>query len=416
LILFLFSATYPYDAGAEQTFLDIEIRYLRQVFDRVILVPRKCRGNRLKLPYGIEVDESYADSFDKVHVFSAFKNIFNFPPLYQEIRSLPWLLRYPMAIKRLFAFLIGAQTTKSWVTEWFERNNVNPADCLFYTYWFDQAAYGIGLLKQVQPQLRLVSRVHGYDLYEEVYYRPPYWPRRKATLSLIDRLFPDAQAGFNYLNERYPDFASVYEPALLGVSDPGFITPASVDNVFRIVSCSMLVPVKRVDLLLEGIAFAARSRPDQQFEWHHFGNGESRLALQEMANSSFPPNVKGYLPGYSTKKELMHYYEQNPVDVFVNVSASEGTPVAVMEAISCGIPVIATSVGGNLEITLERNGLLLDPDPVPEQIGNALLSFCDDRECAVRKRQGSRDVWQQYYNADVNFKAFAVRLKAIRQD
>jgi glycosyltransferase involved in cell wall biosynthesis len=415
LNLLLFSASYPYDVGAEQTFLDIEIQYLCQAFEHVILVPRKCLGNRFAVPDGVEVDENYAESLKHISPVSAFDKVFLARPLFQEIVSLPWLLRYPSALKRLFAFLAGAQMTKAWILNWFSRNSTGPADCLFYTYWFDHAAYGIGLAKQIHPQMRFVSRVHGYDLYEEVYYRPPYWPRRKATLSLIDRLFPDSQAGFNYLNERYPRFASVYEPALLGVSDPGFTTPASTDNLFRIVSCSMLEAVKRVDLLLAGIAHAARRRPDQRIEWHHFGNGESRLALQELANNSFPPNAKGFLPGYSTKTDLMHYYERNPVDVFVNVSASEGTPVAVMEAVSCGIPVIATAVGGNVEIAMEKNGLLLEPNPTPEQIGNALLSFWDDRQAALRKRQGSRDVWQERYNADANFQAFAEKLKAIRQ-
>jgi glycosyltransferase involved in cell wall biosynthesis len=185
---------------------------------------------------------------------------------------------------------------------------------------------------------------------------------------------------------------------------------ASTDDVYRIVSCSMLEAVKRVDLLLEGIACAARSRPDQRFEWRHFGNGERRLALQEQVNKSFPPNAKGFLPGYSTKADLMRYYEQNPVDIFVNVSSTEGTPVAVMEAISCGIPVIATAVGGNVEIALEKNGLLLDTNPTPEQVGNALLAFWDDREAALRKRAGSREVWRERYNADANFRAFAEKL------
>jgi glycosyltransferase involved in cell wall biosynthesis len=416
LILFLFTASYPYDAGAEQTFLDIEIQYLQEAFGRVILVPRKCQGKRLPVPDGVEVAESYSDLFSNISPVKAFGKIFFSASLYREIRALPWLLRYPSAIKRLFAFLVGARMTRDWITEWFATNDADPADCLFYTYWFDQAAYGIGLVKQQHPQLKMVSRVHGYDLYEEVYYDPPYWPRRKATLSLIDRLFPDAQAGFDYLNERYPDYASVYEPALLGVSDPGFVTPASTDDVFRIVSCSMLEAVKRVDLLLEGIAYAAAKRPEQQFEWRHFGNGESRLALQDRANNTFPANARGYLPGYSTKEDLMRYYESNPVDVFVNVSASEGTPVSVMEAISCGIPVIATTVGGNVEIALEKNGLLLDPDTTPEQIGEALLSFWDDRKAAIQKRQGSREVWMERYNADANFRAFAEKLNAIRQN
>jgi len=415
LILFLFAASYPYDASAEQTFLEIEIHHLRQVFKRVILVPRKFAGNLLPLPEGVEVDESYASLLDRIDPLTLLKKTLFSPLLYKEIVSFQRLLYSPQAGKRLLAFLIGAQLTRDWVVDWFARSSENPADCIFYTYWFDQGAYGIGLVKEKYPDLKLVSRVHGYDLYEEFYYRPPYWPRRRAALSLVDRLFPDSQAGLAYLNERYPEFESVYEPALLGVSASGFVTPASTDGAFRIVSCSMLEPVKRVDLLMEGIAHAAKSRPDQRFEWRHFGNGKRKAELQELANRTFPSNASADLPGYSTKADLMRYYEQNPVDVFMNVSASEGTPVSVMEAISCGIPVIATSVGGNVEIVSEQNGLLLDPDPTPEQIGQVLLKYWDDQNAAPLKRQASFKVWQERYNADANFRAFAERLKSIRQ-
>jgi glycosyltransferase involved in cell wall biosynthesis len=415
LTLLLFTATYPYDVGAEQTFLDVEVRYLQKNFQRIILVPRKCQGNLLSLPEGVEVEPSYAALFDGFSLFTAFwKAIFS-SFLYQEVAALPWLLRYPVAFQRLLAFLVGAFLTRNWIEKWILYNQVDAANCLCYTYWFDQAAYGLGLAKQTYPSLKLVSRVHGYDLYEEYYYHPPYWPRRRATLSLLDRLFPDSQAGFHYLNSRYPEFSSIYELALLGVQDPGFQTRVSTDGIYRIVSCSMLEPVKRVELLLEGIASAARGRPEQRFEWRHFGNGDRRLELQNRANEIFPPNAKGFLSGYSTKEDLMRFYKENPVDVFVNVSATEGTPVAVMEAISCGIPVIATAVGGNAEIVSEKNGLLLDADPSADQISNTLLAFLDDHNLALSKRQGSRKVWQESYNADVNFRAFAERLKAISE-
>jgi glycosyltransferase involved in cell wall biosynthesis len=415
LILFLFGASYPYDAGAEQTFLDVEVQHLKHTFERVILVPRKCEGNLLPLPEGVEVDDSYASRLKEIAPSTVVKKTFLSSHLYNEIAFSPKLLLYPEAIKRLLAFLVGAQLTRNWVVDWFLRNGETPEECLFYTYWFDQGAYGIGLAKEACPDLKLVSRVHGYDLYEEFYYRPPYWPRRRAALSLVDRLFPDSEAGLTYLNERYPEFDSVYELALLGVPNSGFTTPASTDGVFRIVSCSMLEPVKRIDLLIEGIAHAAKTRPDQRFEWRHFGNGKRRTELQELANRMFTPNATADLPGYSTKADLMRYYEQNPVDVFINVSATEGTPVAVMEAISCGIPVIATSVGGNVEIVSERNGLLINGNPKPEQIGHALLTFWEDRDARLLMRQGSRKIWQERYNADANFQAFAERLESIRQ-
>ena len=175
----------------------------------------------------------------------------------------------------------------------------------------------------------------------------------------------------------------------------------------------MLVPIKRVNLLLDGILCAAQMRPDQQFEWTHMGNGSIRSELQENADRRFPANAKAFFPGYSNKDALMKFYRNEPVDVFTNVSSSEGTPVAVMEAVSCGIPVIATAVGGNQEIVSEKNGILLSPNPTPEEIAKAILDLFDHPESADSKRKGSRIVWMERYNAEINFRAFAERLKSI---
>lgn len=416
MILLLFTASYPYDGGAEQTFLNTEIQHLRSTFDRVVLVPRKRLGSLLTVAESVEVDETYSASLDGVNLLTAAANMLFSSLIYSDILARPSLLLYPHAIKRLISFAVGAQLTRNWVQNWSAKNKVDPANCVFYTYWFDQAALGIGLAKKKYPQIRLVSRVHGYDLYEECYYEPPYWPCRPLALSLLDRLFPDAEAGLRYLKERYPDYASRYEASLLGVTDPGFVNSPSTDGVFRIVSCSMLQPVKRVDRILEGIRTAARQRPGQRLEWHHVGNGARRAELQKMADQQFPPNARGYLPGYTGKEALMSFYRDQPADVFVNASETEGTPVAVMEAISCGIPVIATSVGGNQEIVGPQNGILLGEDPTPQQIADAILQLLDHPQEAQLKRDASRKVWMERYNADANYLAFAGRLKSIRQE
>lgn len=413
--LLLFTASYPFDGGAEQTFLDTEIVHLRKRFDRVVLVPRKRAGDRLSIPASVELDESYAAKLDGVNPLTAIALVLFSRLFFMDILSRPSLLLYPQAVKRLAAFVAGAQLTRDWTLDWIATNNVNPADCIFYTYWFDQAALGIGLVKRKHPQIRLVSRVHGYDLYEEYYYTPPYWPLRPLALSLLNHLFPDSEAGLRYLKERYPEYSSRYESALLGVTDPGFVNRHSTDGVFRIVSCSMLEPVKRVDRILEGIRTVAVQNPRQRFEWTHIGNGARRMELQKMADESFPPNAKGFLPGYTSKDALMSFYRDTPADVFINASKTEGTPVALMEAVSCGIPVIATSVGGNKEIVGERNGILLNANPSPQDIADSILTLLDHPQATSNMRQESRKVWMERYNADANYAAFAERLRSIRE-
>ena len=417
MILVLFTASYPFDAATEQTFLSEEIKHLAESFERVVLVPRKCAGTKLPVPHNVEVEEDYFSFLESANRFSVAISVFASPLFYRDLLSHPWLLFHAPSLGRLFAFLGGAHLTRQWVEGWLDKNYIDLSQCIFYTYWFDQGAMGIGLAKRIHPDLKLVSRTHGYDLYEERY-SPPYWPGRPASLEVVDALFADSDAGVDYLNKRYPAFSSRFETAFLGVMDPGFITEPSSDGVLRIVSCSIIRPVKRVDLLLEGIANAARQRPDQKIEWHHFGNGESEGArenLQKYADALFPANARAFFPGYSTQQALMDFYHSTPVDVFFNVSVSEGTPVSSMEAASCGIPLVATGVGGNCEIVTDRNGLLLSPNPSPEEIADAIFKFVDAPQWAVSKRKGSRALWYEKYNAYENFRAFIRRLEAIRE-
>ena len=416
MVLLLFTGSYPFDVAAEQTFIHREVPHLLNHFERVVLVPKSLYGHRLETPSRLEVNEDFAIYIKKnSNPLNLVGKAFSLPNFFQEIRSDLTLLLYPAKILKLILFLGRAELTRSWVSKWIDSNNMDLNNSLFYSYWFDHIAMGLGLIKEIYPQVKVVSRAHGYDIYEEQYF-PYYWPCRRQALFNLDKLFPASNDGKQYLCNRYPEFKDLFETAHLGTEDPGFISKTSADNVLRIVSCAHIFPLKRVDLLCEGIALAAQMRPEQNFEWHHFGEGKSRKALQKMAIERFPSNAKGYLPGHVPNQDIMRHYRNNPVDVFVNLSTTEGgAPVAIQEAISCGIPVIATNVGGNPEIVSKRNGILLDSQPTPEEVAQALLKMYDDPKMARKMRVDSRRVWEESYNAEVNFRDFTEKLVAIRQ-
>ncbi|HMV29268.1 MAG TPA: glycosyltransferase [Anaerolineales bacterium] len=413
MIVLLFSNSYPYDYATEQTFLKGEVEILCKRFERVILVPRIAKGNLLPVPYGAEVDTSFAESFTlgrrlAESALSIFSNDF-----YLELKNrFPSSLN-PAYLRRVFSFVAGANLTRKWMENWLKSNNVSASEVICNTFWFDELAMGIGLAKKKYPSLRVISRTHGYDLYEELY---GDWPCRPRAIELIDGLFPDSDIGVNYLREKYPQFKAKYEAALLGVKDPGGVANPSEDGVLRFVSCSNFHPVKRIDLLFESVFTAAKKRPDQMIEWTHFGGAEDiRQQYTQRVANEFPANAKASFPGYQSQRELIQTYLSKPVDIFLNVSSTEGTSVAMMEAVSCGIPVLATAVGGNVEVVREKNGLLLSANPTPDEIADALLSICDDREAWLKKRQGSREVWQERYNETTNFEAFAQKLVEIRK-
>jgi glycosyltransferase involved in cell wall biosynthesis len=409
LILILFTSSYPYVTGGEQNFLEVEVQHLLGSFERVILVPLKCDGERSPVLPRVEVDDSYADHMRSnnsknrllINVFSAL--------VYKEIISKPSILFKFAYLERLLMFTSQAEMTRRWVVDWIRKQNIDPRECLFYTYWFHQAAMGIGLVKNDFPDIKLISRAHGGDLYEDRQ-TPPYFPCRDFALQAVDFLFPDSDAGTDYLQKKYPQFALRMETARLGILDSGVITKASSDGIYRIVSCSKMVPVKRLHLVIQGIMVAAKRRPSQRFEWCHFGTGPLEPELGMMVKG-LPENILVRFAGYSTQPDLFNYYRENPVDIFVNVSESEGTPVAVMEAVSCGIPVIATAVGGNKEIVSKENGYLLPANPTPDEIADTLLHHWD---VPGEKRVGSQEMWRNRYNAVQNFSAFVKRLVKIR--
>lgn len=413
MIVLLFSNSYPYDFATEQTFLKGEVEILCKQFERVILIPRIAQGNLLPIPDGVQVDTSFAKSFTLCRrlaesVLAVFSKDF-----YLDIKKrLPSSLKSSY-LRRVFSFIAGANLTRKWMQNWLKTNHISESEVICNTFWFDELTMGLSLVKETLPSLRVISRAHGYDLYEELY---GDWPCRPRAIELIDGLFPDSDIGVNYLLEKYPQFKEKYEAALLGVKDPGGVARPSEDGVLRLVSCSNFHPVKRIDLLLESVLTAAKKRPEQAIEWTHFGGAEDiRQQYTQRVANEFPANAKASFPGYQSQRELIQTYLSKPVDIFLNVSSTEGTSVAMMEAVSCGIPVLAAAVGGNVEVVREKNGLLLSANPTPDEIADALLSICDDREAWLKKRQGSREVWQERYNETTNFEAFAQKLVEIRK-
>jgi colanic acid/amylovoran biosynthesis glycosyltransferase len=56
--------------------------------------------------------------------------------------------------------------------------------------------------------------------------------------------------------------------------------------------------------------------------------------------------------------QVIDYYTTNHIALFLSLSSREGLPVSLMEAISCGIPLLATTVGGVSEVVNENTGRL----------------------------------------------------------
>ncbi len=156
------------------------------------------------------------------------------------------------------------------------------------------------------------------------------------------------------------------------------------------------------------IGVAARQRPDLNFEWHHFGDGD-QLDSVTVTVAELPVNASASLHGYCPIETILEFYKTHPVDAFVNASLSEGgAPVAIMEAMSCGIPVVATSVGGNLDIASDRTGRLVSQDVTPEEIADAVIAISSPDAAGLRAN--ARQIWAENFDAARNCREMARQL------
>lgn len=95
---------------------------------------------------------------------------------------------------------------------------------------------------------------------------------------------------------------------------------------------------------------------------------------------------KVIMTGYVPNEELVDYY--NLADVFIMPSKAEGAPAVFIEALACGIPVIAGNQDGSATPLLNGEvGLLINPDSV-EEIASAIIDVLTGR---ARKELLDRD-------------------------
>jgi glycosyltransferase involved in cell wall biosynthesis len=105
--------------------------------------------------------------------------------------------------------------------------------------------------------------------------------------------------------------------------------------------------------------------------------------------------------GKKTLKQLACMYRS--ADLFVLPSLAEGHPVTLLEAMSSGIPVIATDVGDNAEIVKEgKNGWLVKPGDI-EILAQAILSASGSHKLQIMGVNGRRLMETNYtWNKSVN--------------
>jgi glycosyltransferase involved in cell wall biosynthesis len=87
------------------------------------------------------------------------------------------------------------------------------------------------------------------------------------------------------------------------------------------------------------------------------------------------------------------------IDVFVLSSSWEGFPISILEALACGVPQVATDVGGTREAVTSETGALVPPRD-PQALASALVAFMRDRNRLSRLAAASRKRHAERFGVD----------------
>ena len=403
----MFTNSFPFGDG--EAFLEEEIKEWGNRDDLLvtILPILKNTGNARIVPENVNVDLNLCNKL-KIYenrVFFLFPIIFKNPFFWREFFCFPTIifqlkkLRNNIAVS-VFSIVISNYLKKNYLSE------LQSKTTIFYSFWFYYASYGGALLKRNGFNFRLFTRAHGSDIFqnrEDTAYYIPY--RRFPIWKYFDKIFPVSKKGGEYLEENQkipPDKMIV---SYLGVNIPKYICEASSGKSLNIVSCSNIISLKRIQLIIKGIASYKKKHQDIQLSWFHIGDGPLMDEIAEFAMAQLNPlNIEYSMLGQLSNTEVLSFYDTNTIDCFVSTSASEGLPVTIMEALSFGIPVMATSVGGVAEAVNESVGVVLDKDFLFRDFEKGLNKMFDFKD---HNRRKSINRWaKERFNAGDNYKRF----------
>ncbi|MBZ0319446.1 MAG: glycosyltransferase [Anaerolineae bacterium] len=170
----------------------------------------------------------------------------------------------------------------------------------------------------------------------------------------------------------------------------------------QVVAVGRLVTLKRYDVLLSAIAIVRRTIPN--IKVRIVGDGPQRANLESLATELAVHDIVDFVG---------EQYDMSPIyqggDIFVLTSDYEGTPNVVLEAMACGLPVIATRAGAMAKlIDNGRTGFVTDIGDV-DAIATSITELASHPDQRVQMGYSARAKIEAQFSSET----YASRLYAI---
>jgi glycosyltransferase involved in cell wall biosynthesis len=275
------------------------------------------------------------------------------------------------------------------------------------------AAYGSAYRKMI---LAAIARAIGVPYIVHIHSGrfPKFWKEARPTVARAVDTFLDRSSAIIVLGREFEDLVVSRVPSaqsrvrLMYNATPSRRASSArvgAQGKLHLTTLGLLGPNKNTTQLIEALG-RLRCRPD----WVATiaGNGEVLKARAQVVKLGIAERVD--VPGWMDQNQVQRLLEQT--DIFLLPSLSEGVPMAILEAFSFGIPVIATAVNSIPEVVQDgRNGLLIPPGDLQALVA-AMTRLLDDAD--LRHRLGQQAF--QDHGAFYELNAYTERLKTVWQE
>ena len=220
----------------------------------------------------------------------------------------------------------------------------------------------------------------GFDLGREIVTDPKALERARFALSQADWFLGDCYteldkaAELGYDRNRATIFPWGIDTARFSPRESSLREKITNGGDFLILSLRTMEPNYDVETVVRAFLAAVKSEPGMCLIL--LGDGGQMPKLKEIAASD-PNGEKISFLGRQPNEMLVDYYRS--CDLYVSASIVDGSSVSLLEAMGCGIPVLMSSIPGNLEWVRDwENGLLFQTKNI-EELAQKMVYCCRNR-------------------------------------
>ena len=270
---------------------------------------------------------------------------------------------------------------------------------LVHAHWFFPSGLIAGLAGKICRK-QVVITAHGSDIFS---LKGWFWNKvKKIIISLADAVSVVS-----------PEIEKKLVKLKIGKI---FIVPMGVDvslfkfkpkekqekrNQIRLLFVGRLNIAKGIDYLIKALPVIISKFPETKLTI--VGLGQEKSKFEKLADKLNLMQNVDFLGGVANQ-ELPKYYQE--ADIFVLPSLTEGTPVTVLEAMSCGCPVVATKVGGLPSLIKDKKNGLLVKSQSSVEISRAIIKILSENDLRDKIIKEAQKTIEEGYSWPIIIKSF----------